>query len=103
MSARTWTLIVAVVAALLAGIWAVRLVRDADEARLLTRSAKPAAKSPAKKRAPKTAVEALDDVRQADRDVKKSRKEVVAGLHPVKAAQQAAKRAATKAAKKTAA
>lgn len=86
-----------------------RLVRDDDEARPVSRSAsaksigKPASKSPAKKRAPKSAVEALDDVRQADRDVKQSRKAVVAGLHPVKAAQQAAKRAASKASKKAAA
>jgi len=85
-----------------------RLVRDDEESRLLSRSAakpsgKAADRAPAKKRAPKTAVEALDDVRQADRDVKKSRKAVVASLHPVKAAQQAAKRAANKASKKTAA
>ena len=84
-----------------------RLVRDADEVRLAARSGagkpagKPTGKVPAKKRAPKTAVEALEDVRQADRDVKKSRKEVIAALHPVKAAQQAAKRAASKASKKT--
>jgi len=80
-----------------------RLVRDDDEARLLARgsggraAAKSPAKTPARKRAPKTAVEKLEEVRQTDRDVKKSRKEVVAGLHPVKAA----KRAANKAAKKT--
>jgi ribonuclease R len=82
-----------------------RLVREADEARTPGRAVagKPAAKEAAKKRAPKTAVEALEDVRQADRDVKQSRKAVVSGLHPVKAAQQAAKRAAGKAAKKTAA
>jgi ribonuclease R len=85
-----------------------RLVRDDEEARLLARTpggrstGKAAPKASAKKRAPKTAVETLEDVRQADRDVKKSRKAVVATLHPVKAAQQAAKRAATKAAKKTA-
>ena len=84
-----------------------RLVRDADEVRLAARSGagkpagKPTGKVPAKKRAPKTAVEALEDVRQTDRDVKKSRKEVIAALHPVKAAQQAAKRAASKASKKT--
>ena len=78
-----------------------RLVRESDEARPPSRgvSGKPAGKTPAKKRAPKTAVEALEEVRQADRDVKKSRKDVVAALHPIKAA----KRAATKAAKKTAA
>jgi ribonuclease R len=90
-----------------------RLVRDDDEARALHRSttgrtagkpaAKTAAKATARKRAPKTAVQTLDDVRQADRDVKKSRKEVIASLHPVKAAQQAAKRAASKASKNTAA
>jgi ribonuclease R len=86
-----------------------RLVRDDDDGRTAARSAvakatgKAAAKPPAKKRTPKNAVEALEDVRQADRDVKKSRKEVVAALHPVKAAQQAAKRAANKASKKTAA
>jgi ribonuclease R len=85
-----------------------RLVRDSDEARVLSRgaAAKPSGKSsgktPAKKRTPKTAVETLEDVRQADRDVKQSRKAAVASLHPVKAAQQAAKRAASKAAKKTA-
>ncbi|MCY4746515.1 ribonuclease R [Pelomonas sp. UHG3] len=82
-----------------------RLVRETDEARAPSRAVagKPVAKVAAKKRAPKTAVEALEDVRQADRDVKQSRKAVVAALHPVKAAQQAAKRAAGKAAKKTAA
>nr|WP_255763460.1 ribonuclease R [Pelomonas sp. P7] len=86
-----------------------RLVRDDEEARLLARTpagrspGKAAPKSAGRKRTPKTAVETLEDVRQADRDVKKSRKAVVASLHPVKAAQQAAKRAATKAAKKTAA
>jgi ribonuclease R len=81
-----------------------RLVRDGDEARPPSRgsAAKPAGKPPAKKRTPKAAVEALDDVRQADRDVKQSRKAVVAALHPVKAAQQAAKRAASKASKQTA-
>ena len=84
-----------------------RLVREGDEARLAGRGAagrpsgKAAAKVPAKKRTPKTAVETLEDVRQADRDVKKSRKEVIASLHPVKAAQQAAKRAASKASRKT--
>jgi ribonuclease R len=85
-----------------------RLVRDDEESRVLSRgtakaSGKGSDRAPARKRAPKTAVESLDDVRQADRDVKKSRKAVVASLHPVKAAQQAAKRAASKAAKKTAA
>ena len=86
-----------------------RLVRDSDEVRPASRGnatrtpGKSADKSTARKRAPKTAVEALEDVRQADRDVKKSRKEVIASLHPVKAAQQAAKRAASKASKKTAA
>ncbi|RTL34611.1 MAG: ribonuclease R [Burkholderiales bacterium] len=85
-----------------------RLVRDGDEVRPSSRASgksagKAADKTPARKRAPKTAVEALEDVRQADRDVKKSRKEVIASLHPVKAAQQAAKRAASKASKKTAA
>jgi ribonuclease R len=86
-----------------------RLVRDDEEARMLSRGAapKPAAKAsgktPAKKRTPKTSVEALEDVRKTDRDVKQSRKAVVAALHPVKAAQQAAKRAANKASKKTAA
>jgi ribonuclease R len=94
-----------------------RLVRDADDTRVSRRGApaksagkasgkatrKAAGPEAAKKRAPKTAVEALDEVRQADRDVKKSRKEVIASLHPVKAAQQAAKRAAGKAARKTAA
>jgi ribonuclease R len=82
-----------------------RLVREADEARAPGRAVagKPGAKEAAKKRAPKTAVEALEDVRQADRDVKQSRKAVVSALHPVKAAQQAAKRAAGKAAKKPAA
>jgi ribonuclease R len=85
-----------------------RLVRDVDEVRPASRASgksigKSADKAPARKRAPKTAVEALEDVRQADRDVKKSRKEVIASLHPVKAAQQAAKRAASKASKKTAA
>ncbi|MGQ3052501.1 MAG: ribonuclease R [Roseateles sp.] len=83
-----------------------RLVRDTDEARAPGRggatktSGKPSGRAPAKKRAPKTAVETLDEVRQTDRDVKQSRKAVVASLHPVKAAQQAAKRAASKAAKK---
>src|SRR5574343_1505960 len=80
-----------------------RLVRDAEEARPPSRAAKSGDKVTARKRAPKTAVESLDDVRQADRDVKKSRKAIVAGLHPVKAAQQVAKRAAAKAAKKSSA
>ncbi|MFG6465919.1 ribonuclease R [Roseateles sp. BYS87W] len=83
-----------------------RLVRETEDGRGGGRgAAKPAgkveAKNPGKKRAPKSAVEALEDVRQADREVQRSRKEVVAALHPVKAAQQAAKRAAAKAAKKT--
>jgi ribonuclease R len=82
-----------------------RLVRDADEVRAQGRGAagkptgKGAARPPAKKRTPKTAVEALEDVRQTDRDVKQSRKAVVAALQPVRAA----RKAATKAAKKTAA
>ncbi len=86
-----------------------RLVRDSDEQRPSGRGSaakpagKPSGKVAAKKRVPKTAVEKLEEVRQTDRDVKKSRKEVVAALHPVKAAQQAAKRAASKASKKTAA
>ncbi|KQV60425.1 ribonuclease R [Pelomonas sp. Root1217] len=88
-----------------------RLVRDDDEARALRNasgrpagksSAKPTARPPAKKRVPKTAVETLEEVRQTDRDVRKSRKEVITSLHPVKAAQQAAKRQASKASKKTA-
>ncbi|NCT81538.1 MAG: ribonuclease R [Comamonadaceae bacterium] len=86
-----------------------RLVRDDEEARHVARGAAPrpatkaGAKQAARKAAPRTAVEKLEEVRQTDRDVKKSRKEVVAALHPVKAAQQAAKRAAGKSAKKTAA
>jgi len=81
-----------------------RLVRDADEVRPPGRgtAAKPSGRTPAKKRTPKTAVEALEEVRQTDRDVKQGRKAVVASLHPVKAAQQVAKRASAKAAKKTA-
>jgi ribonuclease R len=80
-------------------------VRDADEARAQGRGAagkstgKGATRPPAKKRMPKTAVEALEDVRQTDRDVKQSRKAVVAALQPVRTA----RKAATKAAKKTAA
>jgi ribonuclease R len=86
-----------------------RLVRDDEEARHVARGAAPrpatkaGAKQATRKAAPRTAVEKLEEVRQTDRDVKKSRKEVVAALHPVKAAQQAAKRAAGKSAKKTAA
>lgn len=80
-----------------------RLVRDADDARPASRGvgAKPSGKAPARKRTPKTAVEALEDVRQADRDVKQSRKATVAALHPVKAARKAASQAAKKAAAKS--
>ncbi|CAM3873319.1 ribonuclease R [Roseateles saccharophilus] len=83
-----------------------RLVREGEEGRAPGRGGaarpqgKAGAKAPAKKRTPKTAVEALDDVRQADRDVKKSRKATVAALHPVKAARKAASQASKKSAAK---
>ncbi len=83
-----------------------RLVRDDGDARPSGRGAAGKAAKPtkptAKKRvAPQTAVEALEEVRQIDRDVKQSRKAVVAGLNPAKSARKAAGKAAKKTAAKS--
>ncbi|MDY0747089.1 ribonuclease R [Paucibacter sp. R3-3] len=68
-----------------------RLVKDNDETKLIARAMRDKAGQAASK--PNTAVEALEQVRRADRELKTSRggKTGKAASHPVKAARQAAK------------
>ena len=88
-----------------------RLVRDGEEARAAARNApagpadkakgrKPAAKKAAPALPPQTASEALEEIRQADRALKRERRSTVGAAHPVKAARQSARKSAAKATRK---
>jgi len=76
-----------------------RLVRDNEEAKLVQRAQRDKGVLPATQHAPTSAVEALEQVRRADRELKnesrasrKSAKGGKAAAHPVKAARQAAQK-----------
>jgi ribonuclease R len=76
-----------------------RLVRDSDEDRLVARALRDKGAAPARPLPPESAVEALEQVRRQDRELKGGRRKAAAkkssAAHPVKAARAAAKRSGT--------